>query len=121
MARRRIPPSPAADAIPPELTDPDHPAWSSQAAAEAIVRRHGLEPHWHPAPPSMLRDPGWERFKAVRHAWATRAGMLTGDHGLDFKRLAQAGVYAGHRGPRIRGEHGTTDLGARRLIIDPDT
>ena len=118
MARRRNVAPTTAHGVPPELADPDHKVWRSREATEALVARYGLEPHWNPAPPSALRDPDFERFKAVRRAWATRAGMLTTWGTPDRHQLEAAGVYAVDRGPRRRGEHGTVDLGARRLIVD---
>ena len=118
MARRRAEARPVSNGVPLELADPDHPVWASKKSTEALTRRLGLEPRWSPFPPSAMRDPDFERFAAVRQAWAAQAGMLAPWGGLDCHALREAGVFAGGRGPRRRGEHGTVDLGARRLIVD---
>lgn len=118
MARRRQASRPVDAGVPPELADPDHLVWTTKKSTDALVRRYGLEPAYSPFPPSAMRDPDFERFKAVRRAWAAQAGMLTPWGGIDCHRLREAGVYADSRGPRRRGEHGTVDIGRRRLIVD---
>lgn len=118
MARRRVQGPSVDEGVPPELADPDHPVWTSREAVDVFVAHHDLDAHFSHAPPSMLRDPDFERFKAARHAWAKKVGMVDGNGSLDLHRLRDAGVFHGSRGPRLRGEHGTVDLGARRLIVD---
>lgn len=116
MARRRVDTTSTPMGAPPELADPEHKVWTSRATAEALAKRYGLDVRWSVAPSSAVRHPEFLRFKAVRRSWAAAAGMLTVWGVIDRHRLAEAGVFAGERGPRIRNNHGTVDLAARRLL-----
>ncbi|MGN7247103.1 hypothetical protein ACTHQ1_05130 [Janibacter anophelis] len=114
MARRRQSTPTVAKGVPLELADPDHAVWKTQAGAEKLAARHGLEPRWSPA--SIYRHPAWERFAAVRAAWAIHAGIVTSWGTPDWRGLEAAGVFARSRGPRLRGDETTVDLERRRLI-----
>lgn len=114
MARRREPVRSTARGVPPELADPDHAVWKSQATAEKLAARHGLSPRWSPA--SIYRHPAWERFNSVRTAWAVEAEAVTEWGTPDWRALEAAGVFHRSRGPRLRGDETTVDLENRRLI-----
>lgn len=87
--------------VPVELADPDHRVWRSAEDTAALAAAYGL-PYTEPEP-SIVRDPYWRRFDAVRDAYCAAHGLMSETYKAspDWHRLRAVGIYASHRAPRF--------------------